>query len=169
MTFNYYDGSVDKRYCLTTECRGGFCYAIMVNDNYTTEEIYYDDIEYDTSRRIGEPHIDCPREVRVLVREKAVLGQDGHRADVGDIVEVVKGRKYPKGMKMSVVRVIEGHFNNRYGHYVKSCVMFGSENGYESIDSDNVRIIAIKGGSKNQEEYNDVHSVSYCTYKGVVA
>ena len=157
MTFNYYDGRVDKRYCVGTRCSGGYCYAIMVNDNYTTEEIYYDDIEYDTSRRIGEPHIDCPDNIAILVREIIVSGQDGWSAEKGDIVEVVKGTKFPIGMKMSV---IDFESTNYKGHKMLY-ITFGSEKGIEKIAADNVKIIAIKGGSRNQEQYNDVHNVTY--------
>ena len=159
MTLRYYDGTTDTRYCLTTYCSGGRCFATMVNDDLTTEDVFYDDYE-DQCGRIGEPKIDCPKDIAIAVREKNVLGKDGCYAEEGDIVEVVKGRKFPKGMKMAVVRIRDGYFSNTYRHHVDMCLVFGSENGYETIDPCNVKIIAIRGGKHNQEEYNDVHDLS---------
>ncbi len=157
MVFRYYDGRVDERYCIGTDYRGGFCYAEMVNDDYTTEEIFYDDLDYGREVRIGDPCIDCPKEVRALVREKEVLGECGWYAHRGDIVEVIKGKKYPIGMKMAVIDCKEV----RFGSHMTLQIIFGSEKGIERIDADNVKIIAIRGGSKNQEQYNDVHDITY--------
>ena len=159
MTFRYYDGKVDERYCIGLDCSGGLCEAIMVNDDYSTDRILYDDYDRQDARK-GEPKVDCPREIRLLVREKEVLGQNGYYAEPGDIVEVVKGRKYPIGMKMAVVCV--RNYANDYsrGWKPRDELFFGSENGYEAIAPENVRIIAIKGGSQNQEEYSDVHELA---------
>ena len=35
----------------------------MVNEDGTTQEVKYDDLEYDSSRRIGEPKIDASEEI----------------------------------------------------------------------------------------------------------
>ena len=157
MVFRYYDGRVDERYCIDMDCRGGHCHAIMVNDDYTTDEIFYDDLDYGKEVRIGDPYIDCPEDVRALVREKKVFGESGWFAETGDIVEVIKGKKYPVGMKMAVIDFKEV----RYNGYLTLYITFGSEKGIERIDADNVKIIAIRGGSKNQEQYKDVHDITY--------
>lgn len=160
MAFRYYDGRVDERYCLTAECRGGLCIAVMVNDDLTTDEILYDDYDYQSSRRIGEPRVDCPEDIRIKVREKKVLGESGVLSQPGDVVEVVKGRKYPIGMKLVVSDVKDGGYNRYRGYYVSSTIVFGSEKGIEEIDVSNVRIIAVRGGTVNQDQYNDVHSMA---------
>ena len=63
MVLRYYDRTVDERPCLDYYVRGGFCIALMVNEDGTTQEVKYDDLEYDKSRRIGEPNIDASEEV----------------------------------------------------------------------------------------------------------
>lgn len=109
MVLRYYDRTVDERPCLDYYVRGGFCIALMVNEDGTTQEVKYDDLEYDSSRRIGEPKIDASEEVIEKVRRVRLLGKTPRnsadiykRVRAGDVVEVVKGRKYPKGTRITV-------------------------------------------------------------------
>ena len=68
------------------------------------------------------------------------IGECGLLAEVGDIVEVVKGRKYPIGMRM----VVNGFYSYRYhnGYGVDPQIVFGGEGKLEKINAENVKIIA---------------------------
>lgn len=143
MVFEYYDGRVDGRPCLDYVSRGGMCFAIMANDDGTTEEIRYDDLDYDAQyRRIGEPVLDASDEVCEKVRRVNVLNRmpkisscDYRGVRIGDVVEVVKGRKYPKGTRFAVADFYTFRKNARVGiDYVRGI------NG-ERISADNVVIV----------------------------
>ena len=43
MVLRYYDRTVDERPCLDYYVRGGFCIALMVNEDGTTQEVKYDE------------------------------------------------------------------------------------------------------------------------------
>lgn len=123
MTLRYYDGSIDERECIAIECNSLSCKAIMVNPDYTTERVEYDNLDYQDGRK-GEPKIDATSETMNRVREKALLGhmpsflRFGPWRDVhpGDVVEVVKGRKYPKGTLITIKETYVYTISGTYGH-----------------------------------------------------
>lgn len=88
------------------------------------------------------------------------IGESGYYAEIGDIVEVVKGRKFPIGMKMVVAGVYNGYpkyVSPTYTAFAEDVIMFydeGFKKAYISID--NVRIIATE---HEGDEYKNVHEV----------
>lgn len=98
------------------------------------------------------------------------IGKNGWFAEEGDVVEVVKGRKFPIGMKFVVAenklhyRVYNGSIIGQHNLYSRSneYLMFydmtdrGIKEQY--INADNVVIIAQDEDRKNPE-YKNVHSV----------
>ena len=95
--------------------------------------------------------------------EKNRLGKGGIYAEVGDIVEVVKGRKYPIGMRM----VVDGFDawckyasrDGRFCAYGDKQIVFGGEGKMESINADNVKIIAQTEDRKDNPLYKNVHNI----------
>lgn len=98
------------------------------------------------------------------------IGKDGYFAEVGDIVEVVKGRKFPVGMKMVVAgtgyayRYYDGSIvGSTHDSYGKEHIMFYDEpNKKAYIDIENVRIIAKNEDREDNPEYRNVHSIEVC-------
>ena len=82
----------------------------------------------------------------------------GYRPFIGCIAEVVKGRKFPIGMKF----VITGFYTKNLPHDVKCYLEFYDE-GFKkvSIDGENVKIVA-HHREDNPEEYKNVHYVEVC-------
>lgn len=98
------------------------------------------------------------------------LGKSGRFAEVGDIVEVVKGRKFPIGMKM-VVAGFDAWCKYSYGfdgpHWGRAFQAFGDKQilfygeGFKkyNINADNVEIVAIHEDKDWNPEYRNVHEV----------
>ena len=92
------------------------------------------------------------------------IGMDGTCAEVGDIVEVVKGRKYPVGMRMVVngfdawckYASTSGRSFRAYGD---TMIVFGGEGKMESINAKNVKIIAQNETRLNNPLYKNVHNI----------
>lgn len=92
------------------------------------------------------------------------LGMDGEYAEIGDIVEVVKGRKYPIGMKM----VVNGFdawckYASTSGRSFQAWgdkqIVFGGEGKLESINAHNVKIIAKTEDRNGNPLYRNVHAI----------
>lgn len=114
MAFRYYDGTYEPRPCIDLLYCGGICYAKMVNDDLTFENVYYDDADYGAERRLADPRIDASEELIERVRQAHIVGKMPHftgmeyqSARAGDVVEVVKGRKYPVGQKIVIAKTFE--------------------------------------------------------------
>ena len=74
----------------------------------------------------------------------------------GSIAEVVKGRKFPLGMKF----VIVGFYTKKVNYYDTKCYIEFYDEGFKkvTIDGENVRIVAYDR-EDNPEEYKNVHYV----------
>lgn len=87
------------------------------------------------------------------------MGLSGYNAEIGDVVEVVKGRKYPVGMKMVVCgfQVWKPEYKSR-GTVPGRQIVFGGEGKLETISEDNVKIIA-QTEDRTNPEYRNVHKI----------
>lgn len=102
---------------------------------------------------------DCQKS-HIRYGEISRLGKSGGYAKKGDMVMVVKGRKYPIGMRM----VVDGFdayckytsYDGRFSAYGQKQIVFGGEGKMESISADNVIIIAT---DRQDPAYNNVHSI----------
>lgn len=74
----------------------------------------------------------------------------------GSIAEVVKGKKFPIGMKF----VIAGFHTKKVNYYDTKCYIEFYDEGFKkvTIDGENVRIVAYDR-EDNPEEYKNVHYV----------
>lgn len=90
------------------------------------------------------------------------VGCDGYSAEVGDIVKVVKGRKYPIGMKMVVADAGWRNYNGYPGYHDEWMLEFYDCNGINVISPANVVIVAQKENRKSDPEYRDVHRIEVC-------
>ena len=88
------------------------------------------------------------------------IGLCGAYAEVGDIVEVVKGRKFPIGMKMVVTNRACFNYNGYPGYRDDYKIEFYDE-GFKKqyISEYNVKIIAQHESKKDNPEYVNVHRV----------
>ena len=96
------------------------------------------------------------------------IGKSGLYAEIGDVVEVVKGRKYPVGMKMVVCDFTAWckydtdnflyHSGRSFQAYGDKQIVFGGEGKMEKINADNVKIIALTEDRSNPE-YRNVHKI----------
>ena len=88
------------------------------------------------------------------------IGEDGYYAQIGDIVEVVKGRKFPIGMKMVVAGRYSGYpkyVSSSFVAFAEDRIMFYDEGFKQAfISIKNVRIIAT---GHEGDEYKNVHEV----------
>lgn len=91
------------------------------------------------------------------------IGKNGIFAEVGDVVKVVKGRKYPIGMKM----VVNGFdawckYASTSGRSFQAWgdkqIVFGGEGKMESIRAENVVIVA-QTEDRSSPEYRNVHTI----------
>ena len=87
------------------------------------------------------------------------VGKDGYVAEVGDVVQVVKGRKYPIGMKFVVADAGWFNFNGYPGYHDDWLLIFYDCDGRNVISPANVVIVAQKENRKNDPEYKNVHNV----------
>ena len=108
MVIIYDIGKVDERECVDLECTSQSVYAIMVNDDYTLDSVLTDDVDRQDGY-IGRGVIDASDETHEKVREKIMTGRRPYithykfrGVKIGDIVEVVKGRKYTIGDEIEV-------------------------------------------------------------------
>ena len=108
MVIIYNSGNVDERECVDLECTSQSVHAVMVNDDYTLDRVFIDDVDrYDG--KIGRGVIDASDETHEKVREKLMVGRRPYISlhkfkgvKIGDVVEVVKGRKYNIGDEIEV-------------------------------------------------------------------
>jgi hypothetical protein len=115
----YYNGNIDARHTITTNVDGSSVYALQVNIDGSYDWIQFDDLEYDKSVRIADCTIDATAqdiEAYEAYRRKELIGRSGHIAHIGNIVKVVKGRKYPIGLEATVLDTYEYIVPNTYGH-----------------------------------------------------
>ena len=104
------------------------------------------------------------------------IGKDGSFAQMGDMVEVVKGRKFPIGMRMVVADFQDGYCywqsSPNSGRYACACngreIVFMDE-GFvlNSINDRNVRIVAVRGEG-DQSVFENVSSFRYDRYGDMV-
>ena len=89
------------------------------------------------------------------------IGESGKFAEIGDIVEVVKGKKFPIGMKFVVADVVPLRFYGGQYHYHKDgdIFLYFYDEGfkYERIDSYNTVIVAKTESREDNPEYDQVH------------
>ena len=111
MAIIYYNGNVDERECVDLECTSQSVHAIMVNDDYTLDRVFIDDVDRQDGR-IGRGVIDASDETHEKVREKFMTGRKAYISynkfkgvKIGDTVEVAKGRKYTIGDEIEVADV----------------------------------------------------------------
>ena len=111
MAIIYNNGNVDERECVDLECTSLSVHAIMVNDDYTLDRVFIDDVDRQDGY-LGRGVIDASDETHEKVREKNMTGRRPYIAyhkfsgvKIGDIVEVVKGRKYTIGDEIEVADV----------------------------------------------------------------
>lgn len=87
------------------------------------------------------------------------VGKCGMFAEVGDIVQVVKGRKYEKGLKFVVDDFASFNYNGYPGWHDDLRIVFYDYNGKNYIDPMNVEIVAKNEDREFNPEYANVHSV----------
>lgn len=104
------------------------------------------------------------------------IGMDGSYAQVGDIVEVVRGRKYPIGMRMVVADFQDGYcywesspFSGRYASACNGREIVFMDEGFvlNAINDRNVRIIAVRDEG-DQSMFENVSSYHYNRYGDMV-
>lgn len=139
------DGRIDERKCIggRVDVVSDQMIAVMVNEDLTIESI---PIENDIEVIVDGEHL-IP-----LVREKDILNHKGIFAKKGDIVRVTKGRKVPVGTNLLTEYTKLGtlHGCKRDTSYL----YYKDTNGeMQRINADNTIIIAVKGGTQNQELY----------------
>ena len=91
------------------------------------------------------------------------VGKSGIFAERGDIVEVVKGRKYPIGMRFVVADKSSyckyQNIYNGFRAYADEQLVFYDEGFRKSyINSDNVVIVA-QNEDRENPEYDNVHMI----------
>lgn len=91
------------------------------------------------------------------------IGESGRYAEIGDIVEVVKGRKFPIGMRMVVSGIQDGYcyWESSHGRYACACngheIVFVDEGFvFNSVHEDNVKIIAVREEKDKDPLYANV-------------
>ena len=98
------------------------------------------------------------------------IGKDGHWAKVGDIVEVVKGRKYPIGLRMVVADFQDGYCYwqsaPNSGRYACACngreIVFVDEGfTFGNINDRNVKIVAVTEDRDTDPAYANVSKYHY--------
>ena len=111
MVIIYDFGNVDERECVDLECTSLSVHAIMVNEDYTLDSVLTDDVDRQDGY-IGRGVIDASDETHEKVREKLMTGRKAYISynkfrgvKTGDVVEVVKGRKYTIGDEIEVADV----------------------------------------------------------------
>lgn len=139
---HYYNGKKDERECVDI-LGGTLVHAVMVNDDYSLDRVLIDDYDYQDGR-VGNAKIDASDETCAKVRAKLMLGEMPYNAPerykgvrAGDIVEVVKGRKYPIGMTITV----KEYTNYRTPFYDVIPYIVGTDG--EFIQAKNCKVIAV--------------------------
>ena len=153
----YYDGRVDTRPTLTTEVSGGFVYAIQMNKDGSTEAICYDDLEYGAEVREADVCVDAndfdyDLNERYLAYNR--LGKEGIYAKVGDVVKIIKGRKYAKNIEFTVSKINRYSIPGTYGH--KVIIYLCDINNEYRVDAFNTLIVdneRIKFCREHGEQY----------------
>ena len=95
------------------------------------------------------------------------LGESGWYAQKGDIVKVVRGRKFPIGMKFVVDDYNTERFWAGSWHYHPSgdVFLYFYDEGFKQcrIDASYTVIVAMSEDRKDNPEYKNVHDVEvYC-------
>ena len=137
----FYNGEIDRRMTYDVIVSGGIVTAYQVKDDYTLDSVFIDDFEYERSIRTGDYVIDVTAEVaeKVMnVKRAERVGQDGFMGLIGNIVKVVRGKKYPLGYTTKICGYAEFSPIGCYGHQ-KTFYIIGT-NG-ERIDRRNIEII----------------------------
>lgn len=156
----YYNGKIDERHTLRTTVNGGRVYAIQINPDGSKDPVCYDDYDYDRDRREADVVIDATEEdyrLEQIWEAKYRIGKEGFLAHVGDIVKVVKGRKFDKGLVLEVINDSIYVVDGTYGHKQVRYLHFKDKDGnINKIIAENTKII----GNKLLEELesDDRHS-----------
>lgn len=151
----YYNGEIDERHTLRTTVNGGRVYAIQINSDGSKDPVCYDDLDYGKDRREADVIIDATEEdykLEQIWEAKYRIGKDGIIAKVGDIVKVVKGRKFDKGLVLEVINDSIYVVDGTYGHKQVRYLHFKDSNGnINKIIAENTKII----GNKLLDEIED--------------
>lgn len=148
MALKYDNGDIDPRPCIGTRGTYSRAYALMVNDDGTIDEILYDDTDRG-NHAWATPVKDATPEILTKVASKARVGNraivtphyDNYKTvQKGDIVEVVKGRKYPKGTKIEVEKTSIYTVPNTYG---KKWIGYILGTNGEKVNADNCVVVSV--------------------------
>ena len=144
----YYNGEIDERHTLRTTVNGGRVYAIQINPDGSKDPVCYDDYDYDRDRREADVVIDAAEEdyrLEQIWEAKYRIGKGGTIAKVGDIVKVVKGRKFDKGLVLEVINNSIYVVNGTYEHKQVRYLHFKDKDGnINKIIAENTKIIGNK-------------------------
>lgn len=90
------------------------------------------------------------------------VGKNGIYAEVGDVVRVFKGRKYPLDLKFIVADIGFANYNGHPGWHDEKELVFYDWNGKNYINPENVVIVAKREDRDSDPEYRDVHKIEVC-------
>lgn len=142
MAIHYFNGETDERECVDY---GGssLIHAYMVNPDYTLDKVFIDDMDRQDGM-IGRATIDATDDTCEKVRAVNMVGKIPFISGIkykgvrkGDIVEVIKGRKYNHGDLITVA----DYYNYKLPYDTVDYII--GANG-EKIASHNCKILRVR-------------------------
>lgn len=140
----FYDGTVDERPTLRTSVSGGFVYAHQMNKDGSVDAICYDDLEYGKEVREADVIVDATDfDYDLEERREAFerIGKSAIVANIGDIVEIFKGKKFPIGKQVVVKNKARWYVPNAYNKIWTDYIVFEEDGEEHKVDCGNAKIV----------------------------